>query len=165
MNTLSETARLDRIARICICICISICTQEVNVEVLAILNDTTGTLACGSFDDHECAVSMIIGTGSNACYLESVERVPKWREPRAPTLIVPNANANANGSSNQKQKQSVDANALELEREERAMRRAFYDGERQVYGTQLCRYRSLLTCFVLSSVQSISVICCAVHLT
>lgn len=133
------------------------------MEVLAILNDTTGTLACGSFDDHECAVSMIIGTGSNACYLESIERVPKWREPRAPapTLIVPNANAN--GSSNQKQ--SVDANALELEREERAMRRAFYDGERQVYGTQLCRCRSLLTCFVLSSVQSISVICCAVHLT
>ena len=108
-----------------------------NVEVLAILNDTTGTLACGSFEEHECAAAMIIGTGSNACYLESVERVPKWREPRAPSLIVPNGSSNSNANANGNGNAELNGHAGARELEALAMRRAFYDRERQVYVSAL----------------------------
>lgn len=48
-----------------------------SVHVSAILNDTTGTLMCGTFLDHECRVGAILGTGSNGCYIERVARVPR----------------------------------------------------------------------------------------
>ena len=49
-----------------------------NVRVVALLNDSTGTLVKGSYIDADCAVGLILGTGYNACYLERVERVEKW---------------------------------------------------------------------------------------
>lgn len=48
------------------------------VEVVAILNDTTGTLMQGALLDHRTTMGLIIGTGSNACYLERAERVHHW---------------------------------------------------------------------------------------
>lgn len=52
--------------------------KKLNVDVVAILNDTTGTLVQGAFIDSHCAIGMILGTGSNACYIEDVARVEKW---------------------------------------------------------------------------------------
>jgi len=52
--------------------------NDLNINIVAILNDATGTLVQGVYLDPECAISMILGTGSNACYLEKVERVHKW---------------------------------------------------------------------------------------
>jgi len=51
-----------------------------NVEVVAIMNDTTGTLVQGAALDHRCAIGVILGTGSNAAYIEKVSRVKKWTE-------------------------------------------------------------------------------------
>ncbi|KAK2715275.1 hypothetical protein QYM36_010053 [Artemia franciscana] len=51
---------------------------DLEVEVVAVLNDTTGTLVQGAFLDRKCAIGLIIGTGSNACYIERVDRVEKW---------------------------------------------------------------------------------------
>jgi hexokinase len=54
--------------------------NDLNINIVAILNDATGTLVQGVYLDPECAISMILGTGSNACYLEKVERIEKWTE-------------------------------------------------------------------------------------
>ncbi|XP_052122312.1 hexokinase-2 [Frankliniella occidentalis] len=43
---------------------------DVNVDVMAVLNDTAGTLVKGSYLDRDCAIGLILGTGSNACFLE-----------------------------------------------------------------------------------------------
>ncbi|XP_076174875.1 hexokinase-2 [Ptiloglossa arizonensis] len=43
---------------------------DTKVEVVAILNDTTGTLVQGSVLDPDTAIGLILGTGSNACYTE-----------------------------------------------------------------------------------------------
>ncbi|OXA41712.1 hexokinase-1 [Folsomia candida] len=51
---------------------------DLQVEVAAILNDTTGTLINGAYLDGTCSIGLILGTGSNACYLEKVERVKNW---------------------------------------------------------------------------------------
>ncbi|KAK6645117.1 hypothetical protein RUM43_001393 [Polyplax serrata] len=49
-----------------------------NVNIKAILNDTTGTLVMGALIDKKTSIGLIIGTGSNACYTEKSERVKYW---------------------------------------------------------------------------------------
>uniref|UniRef100_A0A1B6CBM9 Phosphotransferase n=1 Tax=Clastoptera arizonana TaxID=38151 RepID=A0A1B6CBM9_9HEMI len=53
-----------------------------NIDVVAILNDTTGTLLQGALFDHKTYIGLIIGTGSNACYLERADRVHHWETER-----------------------------------------------------------------------------------
>ncbi|XP_076238867.1 hexokinase type 2 isoform X2 [Calliopsis andreniformis] len=55
---------------------------DTKVKVVAILNDTTGTLVQGSTLDHNTAIGLILGTGSNACYLERANRVEHWETER-----------------------------------------------------------------------------------
>lgn len=46
-----------------------------NIEVVALINDTVGTLMAGSYSDPRCDMGVIIGTGTNACYPEKTSRV------------------------------------------------------------------------------------------
>ncbi|XP_050461913.1 hexokinase-2-like [Cataglyphis hispanica] len=55
---------------------------DTKVKVVAVLNDTTGTLVQGSTLDHNVAIGLILGTGSNACYLERADRVEHWETER-----------------------------------------------------------------------------------
>lgn len=32
----------------------------------------------GAFVDRKCAIGLILGTGSNACYIERADRIEKW---------------------------------------------------------------------------------------
>ncbi|XP_057365356.1 hexokinase-2-like [Daphnia carinata] len=52
--------------------------KDTDVDVIAVLNDTTGTLVQGAFVDRKCAIGLILGTGSNACYIERADRIEKW---------------------------------------------------------------------------------------
>ena len=45
------------------------------IEVCAILNDTTGCLMSSAWRDDRCRVGLILGTGTNACYLEEIEDI------------------------------------------------------------------------------------------
>ena len=53
---------------------------ENQVEVVAILNDSTGTLVKGSYLDPDCCIGMILGSGFNICYIERIERIKKLNE-------------------------------------------------------------------------------------
>ncbi|XP_063237114.1 hexokinase type 2-like isoform X2 [Bacillus rossius redtenbacheri] len=55
---------------------------DTRVQVVAILNDTTGTLVQGAVLDPRTAIGLILGTGSNACYMEQAERVQHWETQR-----------------------------------------------------------------------------------
>lgn len=55
---------------------------DTKVKVVAVLNDTTGTLVQGSTLDSNVAIGLILGTGSNACYLERADRVEHWEPER-----------------------------------------------------------------------------------
>ncbi|GIY23592.1 hexokinase type 2 [Caerostris extrusa] len=52
--------------------------QGVDVDVVAIINDATGTMMMGSYIDKRSAIGMILGTGCNAAYFERVSRIEKW---------------------------------------------------------------------------------------
>lgn len=69
---------------------------DTRVKVVAVLNDTTGTLLQGATQDPDTAIGLILGTGSNACYLERADKVEHW-EPerhgeREVNLIIKNKN-------------------------------------------------------------------------
>ncbi|XP_073306281.1 hexokinase-2, chloroplastic isoform X2 [Primulina huaijiensis] len=48
-----------------------------NMRVSALVNDTVGTLAGARYWDDDVMVAVILGTGTNACYVERVEAIPK----------------------------------------------------------------------------------------
>ncbi|XP_041650622.1 hexokinase HKDC1-like [Cheilinus undulatus] len=50
-------------------------TGDMDVEVLAMVNDTVATMMTCGFDDKYCDVGLIIGTGTNACYMEAMRNV------------------------------------------------------------------------------------------
>ena len=55
-----------------------------NAEVKALINDTTGTLlaVAGRKDVPDCYVGLILGTGSNTCYVETfdADTIPKCKD-------------------------------------------------------------------------------------
>lgn len=48
---------------------------DVKIEVCAILNDTTGCLMSCAWSDERCRIGLILGTGTNACYLEEIKDI------------------------------------------------------------------------------------------
>ena len=64
----------------------SVVAQSSSVDVVALVNDTTGTMMSCALTNPDVSAGLILGTGTNACYMESLENVPKWdgdqNEPR-----------------------------------------------------------------------------------
>uniref|UniRef100_A0A0N4ZES1 Phosphotransferase n=1 Tax=Parastrongyloides trichosuri TaxID=131310 RepID=A0A0N4ZES1_PARTI len=50
---------------------------DVDIDVVAILNDTTGTMMACAFQELTCNIGVICGTGSNACYMEKINKIYK----------------------------------------------------------------------------------------
>ncbi|MBA0876740.1 hypothetical protein Goshw_010574 [Gossypium schwendimanii] len=48
------------------------------MRVSALVNDTVGTLAGGKYANNDVVISVILGTGSNAAYVERAQAIPKW---------------------------------------------------------------------------------------
>ncbi|GLT82145.1 hypothetical protein SLE2022_005550 [Rubroshorea leprosula] len=48
-----------------------------NMRVAALVNDTVGTLALGHYHDADTVAAVIVGTGTNACYLERIDAIIK----------------------------------------------------------------------------------------
>lgn len=56
-----------------------------NIKVAALANDTVGTMAALAYQDKNCDVGVILGTGTNACYREDLLKVPKWKSQGTPS--------------------------------------------------------------------------------
>uniref|UniRef100_A0A673XWW9 hexokinase n=1 Tax=Salmo trutta TaxID=8032 RepID=A0A673XWW9_SALTR len=48
---------------------------DYEADIMAVVNDTTGTMMTCGFDDQRCEVGIIIGTGTNACYMEELRHI------------------------------------------------------------------------------------------
>ncbi|KAJ0025185.1 hypothetical protein Pint_09384 [Pistacia integerrima] len=51
--------------------------QGLDMQVSALVNDTVGTLAGARYWDDDVMVAVILGTGTNACYVERMDAIPK----------------------------------------------------------------------------------------
>ncbi|XP_073690087.1 hexokinase HKDC1 [Garra rufa] len=49
--------------------------EDIDVDVLAMVNDTVGAMMTCGYDDQNCEVGVIIGTGTNACYMEEMRHI------------------------------------------------------------------------------------------
>jgi len=49
--------------------------EEFELDVVAIVNDTVGTLMTCAYEEPSCEVGLIAGTGSNACYMEEMRNI------------------------------------------------------------------------------------------
>ncbi|ETE73732.1 Hexokinase-3, partial [Ophiophagus hannah] len=47
----------------------------IDVDVVALVNDTVGTMMSCAYLDRNCEVGLIVGTGCNACYMEEMRNV------------------------------------------------------------------------------------------
>jgi hexokinase len=52
--------------------------KGVNIKVSALVNDTVGTLVTHAYRDPHTYVAVILGTGTNAAYVERAANIPKW---------------------------------------------------------------------------------------
>lgn len=51
-----------------------------NIKISALANDTVGTLVARGYEDRNCDVGVIIGTGTNACYVEKISNIKKVKK-------------------------------------------------------------------------------------
>ncbi|XP_069473755.1 hexokinase-2 [Ambystoma mexicanum] len=48
---------------------------DFDIDIVAVVNDTVGTMMTCGYDDHNCELGLIVGTGSNACYMEEMRHI------------------------------------------------------------------------------------------
>ncbi|XP_078725483.1 hexokinase-1-like [Lampetra fluviatilis] len=49
--------------------------NEFELDVVAVVNDTVGTMMTCAYEDPKCEIGLIVGTGSNCCYMEEMRNV------------------------------------------------------------------------------------------
>jgi len=74
--------------------------SDVDIDVMAVVNDTTGTLMSCAHKNKECRVGLIVGTGTNACYMEKLDNVELWKEEKDnPRQVIVNTEWGAFGDN------------------------------------------------------------------
>jgi len=56
---------------------------NINISVEALVNDTPGTMMAGAYKNPNVAAGLILGTGTNLCFLQTVAQAPKLQDKRA----------------------------------------------------------------------------------
>ncbi|GKV11797.1 hypothetical protein SLEP1_g23018 [Rubroshorea leprosula] len=61
-----------------------------DMRVAALVNDTIGTLAGGRYYDQDTIAAVILGTGTNAAYVERAHAIPKWQGllPKSGEMVI-----------------------------------------------------------------------------
>ncbi|KAJ1918722.1 hypothetical protein H4219_002444 [Mycoemilia scoparia] len=54
--------------------------RHIRVDIVALLNDTVGTLLASAYMHPGSQIGVIFGTGTNAAYYESIRNVEKWKK-------------------------------------------------------------------------------------
>ncbi|RLM98478.1 hexokinase-5 [Panicum miliaceum] len=64
--------------------------QGLDMKVTALVNDTVGTLAGGRYMDNDVVAAVILGTGTNAAYVEHANAIPKWTGllPKSGNMVI-----------------------------------------------------------------------------
>ncbi|GMY34375.1 hexokinase-1 [Fagus crenata] len=64
--------------------------KGLDMRVSALVNDTVGTLAGGRYSNKDVIAAVILGTGTNAAYVERAHAIPKWHGllPRSGEMVI-----------------------------------------------------------------------------
>lgn len=63
---------------------------HLNLFYILQVNDTIGTLAGGRYFDKDVVAAVILGTGTNAAYVEKALAIPKWHgeQPKSGDMVI-----------------------------------------------------------------------------
>ncbi|GLH01768.1 Hexokinase type 2, partial [Gryllus bimaculatus] len=75
--------------------------KDLLIDVVAFLNDTTGTLMSCAWKKNNTRIGLIIGTGTNSCYVEKVENVSKFDGDKSKPYVIINTESGAFGGQGQ----------------------------------------------------------------
>lgn len=74
--------------------------QDIDIDVMAVVNDTTGTLMSCAHRNRQCRMGVIVGTGTNACYMETMDNVQMYDdETPGPNQVMINTEWGAFGDN------------------------------------------------------------------
>jgi glucose-6-phosphate 1-dehydrogenase len=62
--------------------------RGLSVRVAALANDTVGTLCAGAYCAPASRVGVILGTGTNAAYIERADNIPKWGGAKGGDMLI-----------------------------------------------------------------------------
>eukprot|EP00079_Xenopus_tropicalis_P011291 XP_002936995.3 PREDICTED: hexokinase-2-like [Xenopus tropicalis] len=62
--------------------------RELNMTVIALVNDTTSTMMAGCSKHNSCEIGLIVGTGTNACYMEETKNIQMEMENMSGQMCV-----------------------------------------------------------------------------
>ncbi|KAF5743004.1 hexokinase [Tripterygium wilfordii] len=64
--------------------------KGLDMRVTALVNDTIGTLAGGRYYNNDVIAAVILGTGTNAAYVERAHAIPKWHGllPKSGDMVI-----------------------------------------------------------------------------
>mmetsp|Transcript_27372 Transcript_27372/g.69046 ORF Transcript_27372/g.69046 Transcript_27372/m.69046 type:complete len:507 (+) Transcript_27372:44-1564(+) len=81
----------------------AIADEKLNIKVTALVNDTPGTMLAGAYTDPSVCAGLILGTGTNMCYMEKVAKAPKLQATSAvnklPSVVTWNQPPHLGGHS------------------------------------------------------------------
>jgi len=74
--------------------------KGIKANVNALINDTVGTLLTGAYQQvgTDCCIGLILGTGSNTCYVEKIENIKKYKSDSGAKEMIINMEAGNFGS-------------------------------------------------------------------
>ncbi|MGH0136375.1 UNVERIFIED_CONTAM: hypothetical protein FKN15_060974 [Acipenser sinensis] len=49
--------------------------NDFDLDIVAVVNDTVGTMMSCAYEDPNCEIGLIVGTGSNVCYMEEMRNI------------------------------------------------------------------------------------------
>uniref|UniRef100_A0A8C4PY30 Phosphotransferase n=1 Tax=Eptatretus burgeri TaxID=7764 RepID=A0A8C4PY30_EPTBU len=49
--------------------------RDIEMDIVAMVNDTVATMVSCYYEDHNCEIGLIVGTGCNTCYMEEMRNV------------------------------------------------------------------------------------------
>ncbi|XP_006835906.1 PREDICTED: putative hexokinase HKDC1 [Chrysochloris asiatica] len=61
--------------------------NEFDLDIVALINDTVGTMMTCAYEDPSCEIGLIAGTGSNACYMEEMRNIELMKENKGKMCI------------------------------------------------------------------------------
>lgn len=74
--------------------------RDIKLDVKALINDTVGTLINCAHSHPDCKIGVIFGTGTNACYVEDLDKVKTWTGDRnEPKQVIINTEWGAFGDN------------------------------------------------------------------
>ena len=62
--------------------------RGIKMRVCALANDTVGTMEAAAYRFPDTAMGVILGTGTNAAYLEKTSNVSKWSGPACDEMVI-----------------------------------------------------------------------------